>query len=245
MNHALRGRRPAGATSKEKMNSKYILNAVGALVLGIVLLPSASMAQVFKCKDASGKTAYQSTPCAAAQQESRPVILDSPTLTDEEKFNAAAYSAGMTPKEAKRLLQGGASNPGQPVAGGGQAEAERQAQQRAADCNRRYDKLSNDLRSKYGPKGQGNLSRHLVDLERDRSACIYGQAAGGGSRSGSADVPSGPVTVPVDRGARLGQCQGSCASEQGICIGSCQGNGLCISRCTSSHGRCVASCSVR
>ena len=85
------------------MNSKYIFNAVGALVLGIVLLPSASMAQVFKCKDASGKTAYQGTPCAAAQQESRPVILDSPTLTDEEKFNAAAYSAGMTPKEAKRL----------------------------------------------------------------------------------------------------------------------------------------------
>ena len=92
----------------EKMNSKYIFNAVGSLVLGIALLPSASMAEVFKCKDASGKIAYQSTPCAAAQQESRPVILDSPTLTDEEKFNAAAYSAGMTPKEAKRLLQGGA-----------------------------------------------------------------------------------------------------------------------------------------
>ena len=92
------------------MNSKYIFNAVAALVLGIVLQPSASMAQVFKCKDASGKTAYQSTPCAAAQQESRPVILDSPTLTDEEKFNAAAYSAGMTPKEAKRLLQGGSIN---------------------------------------------------------------------------------------------------------------------------------------
>ena len=96
------------------MNSKYIFNVVGALVLCIVLLPSASMAQVFKCKDASGKTAYQSTPCAAAQQESRPVILDSPTLTDEEKFNAAAYSAGMTPKEAKRLLQGGAMQ-GQPA----------------------------------------------------------------------------------------------------------------------------------
>ena len=96
------------------MNSKYIFNVVGALVLCIVLLPSASMAQVFKCKDASGKIAYQSTPCAAAQQESRPVILDSPTLTDEEKFNAAAYSAGMTPKEAKRLLQGGAMQ-GQPA----------------------------------------------------------------------------------------------------------------------------------
>ena len=114
------------------MNSKYIFNAVGALVLCIVLLPSASMAQVFKCKDASGKTAYQSTPCAAAQQESRPVILDSPALTDEEKFNAAAYAAGMTPKDAKRLLQGGTASPGQPVAGEGQVEPNEQNQPRAA-----------------------------------------------------------------------------------------------------------------
>lgn len=227
------------------MNSKYIFNVVGALVLCIVLLPSASMAQVFKCKDASGKAAYQSTPCAAAQQESRPVILDSPTLTDEEKFNAAAYAAGMTPKEAKRLLQGGAASPDQPMVSAGQVDTERLAQQRAADCNRRYDKLANDLRSKYGSAGQGNLSRHLVDLERDRSACIYGQAAGGGSRSRDLGGPSGGPTVVTDQGARMGQCQGSCASEQGICIGQCQGNGICISRCTSSHARCVAGCSIR
>lgn len=221
------------------MNSKYIFNAVGALVLGIVLLPSASMAQVFKCKDASGKIAYQDTPCAADQQESRPVILDSPTLTDEEKFNAAAYSAGMTPKEAKRLLQGEAANPRQPVAGAGPVEPEQRAQHREADCNSRYDNLANDLRSKYGPKGQGNLSRLLVDLERDRSACIYGQAAGGGSRD------LGDPIVSTGQGARIGQCQGSCASEQGICIGQCQGNGMCITNCMSSHARCVAGCSVR
>lgn len=58
--------------------------------------------------------------------ESRPFILDPPSLTDEEKFNAAAYSAGMLPEEAKRLLQGGAASPEQPVAGAGQVEAERQ-----------------------------------------------------------------------------------------------------------------------
>jgi len=223
------------------MNSKYIFNALGALVLGVVLLPSASMAQVFKCKDASGKTAYQSTPCAAGQQESRLPILVSPTLTDEEKFNAAAYSAGMTPNEAKRLLQGEAANTRQPVAGAGLVETEQRAQQREADCNRRYDKLANDLRRMYGPAGQGNLARRLVDLERDRSACIYGQAAGGGSRS--RDL-GGPI-VSTDQGARIGQCQGWCASEQGICIGQCQGNGMCISHCASSYSRCVAGCSVR
>ena len=171
------------------MNSKYIFNAIGALVLGIVLLPSASMAQVFKCKDASGKTAYQGTPCAAAQQESRPVILDSPTLTDEEKFNAAAYSAGMTPKEAKRLLQGDPASPGQPVAGGSQHEAERQNQQRVADCNRRYDKILRDNGSDWS-------RRHGLSVERDRSACIYGQAAGG-ARSSDLGGPSGhPVVAP-------------------------------------------------
>lgn len=62
-------------------------------------------AQVFKCKDASGKLTYQSAPCDAGQQESRPVILKGPALTDEEKFNAAAYSAGTTPAEARQLLQ--------------------------------------------------------------------------------------------------------------------------------------------
>lgn len=222
------------------MNSKYIFNVVGALVLCIVLLPSASMAQVFKCKEASGKTAYQSTPCAAAQQESRPVILDSPALTDEEKFNAAAYAAGMTPKDAKRLLQGGTASPGQPVAGESQHEAERQDQQRVTDCNRRYDKILRDNGSDWS-------RRHGLSVERDRSACIYGQAAGGGGRSESSNRGGSPSTgfrVPEDRGARLGQCNGACASEQGICIGSCQGNGMCISSCAASHGRCTAACAA-
>ena len=40
----------------------------------------------------------------------------------------------------------------------------------------------------------------------------------------------------------VGQCMGACASEQGICIGQCQGNGQCISNCAAAHGRCVARC---
>lgn len=229
----------------EKMNNKYLFNVVGALVLGIILLPSASMAQVFKCKDASGKTTYQNAPCTTDQRESRPLILDPPTLTDEEKFNAAAYSAGMTPREAKRLLQGGAANPGQPVVTAAPAETEQQAQHREVDCNRRYDILANDLRSKYGPKGQGNLSRRFLDLERDRSACIYSQTAGGAGRGIDARSHAGHPIVTTDQAARMGTCQGLCASEQGMCISHCQGNGMCISQCTSSHARCIAGCSVR
>jgi hypothetical protein len=220
---------------------RVLMRRFSTVVAFMVACASASMAhgQVFKCKDASGKVAYQSAPCAAEQQESRPVILKGATLTEEEKFNAAAYASGTTPEAARRMLQGGATTPNSSAAG---ADAQDPTPQRAIDCNRRYDKLADDLRSKYGPKGQGNLSRHLVDVERDRSACIYGQAAGGGGRSSTVGLPSGPATVSADRGARLGQCQGSCASEQGICIGSCQGNGVCISRCTASHGRCVAGC---
>lgn len=40
----------------------------------------------------------------------------------------------------------------------------------------------------------------------------------------------------------IGQCMGDCASEQGICIGQCQGDGQCISNCAAAHGRCVARC---
>ena len=40
----------------------------------------------------------------------------------------------------------------------------------------------------------------------------------------------------------IGQCMGDCASEQGICIGQCEGNGQCIGNCAAAHGRCVAKC---
>ena len=39
-----------------------------------------------------------------------------------------------------------------------------------------------------------------------------------------------------------GQCMGSCASEEGMCIAQCQGEGQCIGNCAASQGRCVARC---
>lgn len=39
-----------------------------------------------------------------------------------------------------------------------------------------------------------------------------------------------------------GQCMGNCASEQGMCMGQCMGNGQCIASCAATHGRCVARC---
>jgi len=65
---------------------------------------SQSQARVYKCKAPDGKIAYQQVPCQADAVETRPIILKAPTLTEEEQFNAAAYAEGMTPKEARRLL---------------------------------------------------------------------------------------------------------------------------------------------
>lgn len=110
-------------------NAKRPRNYASLMCLGgMLLLSSMSYAQVFKCKDASGKLAYQSAPCGAGQQESRPMILKGPTLTDEEKFDAAAYSVGMTPAEARQRLQSAeqaaAPSTGRPEPG----SADRQAQ---------------------------------------------------------------------------------------------------------------------
>ena len=93
------------------MRSNELLRYAAALALiGFILLPAASQAQVFKCKDQSGKIAYQSEPCAASHQETRPVILEAPTLTEPEKFNAAAYAAGSTPEKMRQLLEQPRSN---------------------------------------------------------------------------------------------------------------------------------------
>jgi oxygen-independent coproporphyrinogen-3 oxidase len=37
-------------------------------------------------------------------------------------------------------------------------------------------------------------------------------------------------------------CFGWCASDQGICIGSCQGNNQCIMQCQQQYSRCVSRC---
>jgi len=49
-------------------------------------------------------------------------------------------------------------------------------------------------------------------------------------------------TKPVHASGDIGQCMGDCASEQGMCISQCQGDGQCINRCGAAHGRCMARC---
>jgi len=40
----------------------------------------------------------------------------------------------------------------------------------------------------------------------------------------------------------FGQCAGDCASEEGICMANCQGDGECMNNCAAAHGRCMSRC---
>lgn len=46
----------------------------------------------------------------------------------------------------------------------------------ASDINARYDKLAKELSGMYGPKGQGNLARRLLELEQSRSGALGADA---------------------------------------------------------------------
>lgn len=81
------------------------MKKVIACFLAVTLLPAIAAAQVYKCKSADGKLVYQQTPCPTDQSQERRKLAKPPTLTDEERFNAAAYAEGMTPEEARRLLE--------------------------------------------------------------------------------------------------------------------------------------------
>ena len=58
----------------------------------------------------------------------------------------------------------------------------------------------------------------------------------------SEGTPSQYTVQLIAAGKDIGRCMADCASEQGICIGQCEGNGQCINNCQAAHGRCVARC---
>lgn len=82
--------------------------------------------------------------------------------------------------------------------------------------------------------------------QQDRSHTLFRSLCDNNSKhteNYSSNASSGVYTGRLLLAQRdVGQCMGACASEQGICIGQCQGNGQCISNCAAAHGRCVARC---
>lgn len=71
-------------------------------------------------------------------------------------------------RSALRGLTGGAGNGG----GGGASIGSGNAR----EINERYDKLASQLSGMYGPKGQGNLARRLLELEQSRSGALDADA---------------------------------------------------------------------
>lgn len=79
------------------------------LLLGVAAFAGVAQtaaAGAYKCTTPDGSVAYQQVPCPKGSKEQVPRTSAGPTLTEEEKFNAAAYQAGLSPDEARALLAG-------------------------------------------------------------------------------------------------------------------------------------------
>ena len=86
-------------------------------------------------------------------------------------FNSAITSA----------LRGLGNGPSSPGGSGNSGPADN-----SAAINARYDKLAKDLSGMYGPKGQGNLARRLLELEQSRSGALDADARNATSRGNAA-----------------------------------------------------------
>ena len=95
-------------------------------------------------------------------------------------------------RSALRGLTDGAGNRGGASIGSGNAR----------EINERYDKLANQLSSMYGPKGQGNLARRLLELEQSRSGALDADARNQSALRGQ-DVQASTVANTTNMQARM------------------------------------------
>lgn len=91
--------------------------------------------------------------------------------------NGSGFNSAIT--SALRGLGNGPSSPG--GSGGNSGAVDN-----SAEINARYDKLAKQLSGMYGPKGQGNLARRLLELEQSRSGALDADARNATSRSNAA-----------------------------------------------------------
>lgn len=89
------------------------------------------------------------------------------------EYNGSGANSAIT--SALRGLGNGPSSPG---GSGNSGPADN-----SAAINARYDKLAKQLSGMYGPKGQGNLARRLLELEQSRSGALDADARNITSRS--------------------------------------------------------------
>jgi uncharacterized protein DUF4124 len=102
--------------------------ALGAALAAALLAAAPVAAQVYKCVDASGRTTYQGTPCAAGQRGSRvELILDNGSSRDspdiEAQWAAAARSGSILNGMPKRWVQQAFGQPSEIRVGGTEDKA--------------------------------------------------------------------------------------------------------------------------
>lgn len=95
-------------------------------------------------------------------------------------------------RSALRGLTDGAGNRGGASIGSGNA----------SEINERYDKLASQLSSMYGPKGQGNLARRLLELEQSRSGALDADARNQSALRGQ-DVQASTAANTANMQARM------------------------------------------
>ena len=94
----------------------------------------------------------------------------------QNEYNGSGADGAIT--SALRGLGKGPSSPG---GSGNSGPADN-----SIAINARYDKLAKDLSGMYGPKGQGNLARRLLELEQSRATALDADARNITSRSNAA-----------------------------------------------------------
>ena len=77
--------------------------------------------------------------------------------------------------------------------------------------------------------GAGSVTGSALDAANTSSGQLEQSCIGDYSSSNARTAQILGTLLVAQRDT--GQCMGSCASEQGICIAQCQGDGQCIGRC--------------
>lgn len=72
----------------------------------------------------------------------------------------------------------------------------------ARDINARFDKLASDMRGMYGPKGQGNLARRMMELEQSRNSALDADARNQSSLRGQ-DMQAATAANSANAQSRL------------------------------------------
>ena len=100
--------------------------------------------------------------------------------------------------------RGGGGGGGAVIGGGG-----------SSDINTRYDRLASQLSSMYGPKGQGNLARRLLELEQSRSSALDADARNQSALRGQ-DINASTAANNASMQARMQALQtlGSMANQR-------------------------------